>query len=63
MNVEITEEEKEFLERVCTRAEVFAMKGLGQRPMEKDLDAIRTLKKKFRALDANLITRIIKSDN
>lgn len=47
MILEITEEEREFLERLCSRAELYAMKGLGLRPLEIDLVAIRALKKKF----------------
>jgi len=63
MIIDITEEEREFLERICTRAEIFARKGLGQRPMEKDVKAIVILKRKFRELDANLINRVLKDDN
>ncbi len=48
MIIDITEEEREFLERVCIRAQVFAMKGLGQRPNENDLESIKRLIKKLR---------------
>ena len=48
MIVDITEEEREFLERLCTRAQIFAMKGLGQRPGENDVESIKRLIKKLR---------------
>ncbi len=48
MIIDITEEEREFLQRVCIRAEIFASRGIGQRPMESDLEAIKNLIKKFR---------------
>lgn len=51
MIVEITEEEREFLERICTRAEVFAMKNIGTRPADNDLSAIKSLKAKFRKVE------------
>lgn len=51
MLVDITEEERIFLERMCSRAEIFAIKGIAHRPMERDLDAIRSLKNKFKELD------------
>lgn len=51
MIVDITEDEREFLERVCTRAQVFAMRGLGARPSDNDLEAIKRLIKKLRKPD------------
>jgi hypothetical protein len=51
MKVEITEEEREFLQRVCIRAEIFC--GMGINPpnhsrMQNDLEKIKSLIKKFR---------------
>lgn len=47
MILEITEEEREFIERLCSRAELYAMKGIGKRPAELGVGFIRELKKKF----------------
>ena len=69
MQVEINEEEREFLERICTRAEMFVRMNLFRNNpstalvLEKDLNAVVSLKEKFRALDANLIKKVIQSDN
>jgi len=53
MIIDITEEERIFLERMCSRAEILAMKGILQKSKEIDLDLIRALKNKFRALNDN----------
>ncbi|MEK6878067.1 MAG: hypothetical protein AABY22_00585 [Nanoarchaeota archaeon] len=46
MIIEITEEEREFLERMCKRAEIFSMKDL-LKLQKNDLDSIRMLIKKL----------------
>ncbi len=53
MIVEITEEEREFLQRICTRAEMFctmriASPNKSYSDFEKDLAAIRALITKFK---------------
>ncbi len=68
MNIEITEEEREFLERVCIRAEMFCRLNIMSpnkafSDLEKDLACIQKLIKKFRELDANLINKAIKDDH
>lgn len=68
MKIDITEEEREFLERVCVRAEVFLSMGIfrdtpnGRLILDNDLHAIRALKLKFRQLDTNLIKKVIDED-
>lgn len=47
MILEITEEEREFLETLCTRAQIYAMKGFAMRPKEMGVEEIRALKMKF----------------
>jgi len=69
MNLDITEEEREFLERICTRAEMFVRINLFRNKpstallLEKDLNGVVSLKEKFRALDANLINKAIHNEN
>lgn len=65
MNVEITEYEREFLERLCTRAEVFANIANLRTPegFSSDMGAIKTLKNKFRELDSKLMEKAMKNDN
>ncbi len=51
MIIEITEEERNFLEKICHRAEVFCYKGLNQyhpETFERDLEKIRKVKEKFK---------------
>lgn len=55
MNLEINEEERAFLERVCHRIERLAWLAAD----EMDLKKIIVLKDKLAALDANRITKII----
>ena len=62
MIVDITEEEREFLERVCHRAERFAFLGLKENPFDKDLEKVMILKNKFRALDPNLMNRYLSDE-
>lgn len=69
MNLEINEEEREFLERICNRAELFCKLNL-MKPksnvysdFERDLLLIRNLIQKFRELDANLINKMVKNDH
>ncbi len=62
MKIDVTEEEREFLERVCKRSELFCQMGLiGKRnyisDFTKDLEKIRILKSKFIELDANRLGR------
>ncbi len=64
MNLDITEEEREFLERICTRAEMFCRMNItspnkAYSDFEKDLVSIRQLINKLRALDANLIKKAL----
>lgn len=65
MNLEINDEERDFLERVCTRAEMFISlnipspnKSLAQ--SEKDRVTINKLILKLRLLDAKLMEKKIK---
>lgn len=48
MHVEIEENEREFIERLLVRAELLALRNLGQRKMEKDRNDILYLKNKFK---------------
>ncbi len=51
MIIDITEEEREFLQRVCIRAEMFCGMGITppNRPgIQNDLEKIKNLMKKFR---------------
>ncbi len=49
MNIEITEEEREFLERILTRAELFTtMKVFRDNILKNDIGKIRVLKDKFK---------------
>lgn len=53
MKVEITEEEREFLERICARAEIFCMMNVFKKsvylsPFDKDLKSITDIKMKFK---------------
>lgn len=61
MKIDITEEEREFLERICIRAEMF-LKMNPDYSLEKDLNAICNLKMKFKELDSNLINKEMKDD-
>ena len=63
MIIDLTEEEREFIERICIRTQIFAMRGLGQKGMEKDREAILTLIQKFRKLDSNLVNNIFEDKN
>lgn len=68
MNIEITEEEREFLTRICTRAEMFCRMNIISpnkvySDFEKDLESIQKLIRKFKELDSNLINKAIKDDN
>lgn len=68
MNIEITEEEREFLARICTRAEMFCRMNIISpnkvySDFEKDLESIQKLIRKFKELDSNLINKAIKDDN
>ena len=62
MNLDITEEEREFLERVCKRAEMFCRMNIispnkAYSDFEKDMTSIQILIRKLRELDANLWRR------
>lgn len=53
MNLDITEEEREFLERVCSRAEMFCRLQIispnkAYSDFEKDLDSIKNLINKLK---------------
>ena len=67
MKIDITEEEREFLERICKRAEMFCRLNImspnkAYSDFEKDLTVINALIIKLRELDANLIKKICKND-
>lgn len=68
MKIDITEEEREFLERICQRAELFTAMNIFKRSadlkpiMERDAFTIKSLRMKFRQLDANLIKKVIDED-
>lgn len=58
MLIDITEEEREFLERVCSRAKMFCLmhkKGtVGYSKFERDLDSIESLIRKLSFPEQNL---------
>lgn len=66
MILDISEEERDFLERICTRAEMFCRMNLvnvhGPK-FEKDLHSIEILRRKIRAVDSNLMEKAMKDDN
>lgn len=56
MIIEITENEREYLERVCATAQLFATMYLDKKcHFEDDMESIRTLSVKFLQADANSI--------
>jgi hypothetical protein len=62
MNLDITEEERDFLERVCTRAEIFCRINItspnkAYSDFEKDMKSIQRLIIKLKALDSNLMNK------
>lgn len=68
MQIDITEEEREFLERVCNRAKLFTMKNLFRTHatefrFENDMCSIDNLIIKLRSLDSNLINKALKDDH
>lgn len=55
MNLEITEEERDFFERMCVKALHCSQMGTPQLKFKNDADALRNLIDKLRALDSDLI--------
>ncbi len=56
MLVDITEKERGFLERICSRAETFAMMNLPHKnSLSNDVTEIIILKNKFRELNSKLM--------
>ena len=62
MIINITEEEREFVERLCSKAEVIASVGPGN-SYYKDRHKIRSLKIKLKSIDHNLIKEPFKNDH
>ena len=58
MIVDITEDEREYLERMCTISELFEIFMHGKNDMGQ-LNALCDLKSKLRSLDSNLINKIV----
>ena len=64
MNLDINEEEREFLQRICTRAELFCRMNIwspskNYSDFEKDLVAVRNILQKLNELDANKMKKVL----